>query len=99
MVPLLNLEEVKQLSNVEDVESFYMFVFKMLPCSKVRRTVGVKKGWVVLAAAGPRHHSALDPHSSGHNIQIHLCSSSWPHKHTLPHQQPLQATWGVISFM
>jgi len=35
MAALLHLNEVRQLANVQDVDSFYMFVFKMLPCDKV----------------------------------------------------------------
>lgn len=35
MAALLRLNEVRQLANVQDVDSFYMFVFKMLPCDKV----------------------------------------------------------------
>lgn len=35
MPTLLSLEDIQRLANVQDVSSFYMYVFKMLPCGKV----------------------------------------------------------------
>jgi hypothetical protein len=37
---LLAREDVQRLSDASDVSSFYMFIFKMLPCPKVRRSDG-----------------------------------------------------------
>jgi hypothetical protein len=34
---LLRLDELQRIVDVHDVSSFYMYVYKMLPCAKVSR--------------------------------------------------------------
>lgn len=36
---LLGLEEMQRLADVQDVSSFYMYVYKMLPCAKVSSSI------------------------------------------------------------
>jgi hypothetical protein len=34
-MPSLQLADIQRLANVDDVSSFYMYIYKMLPCPKV----------------------------------------------------------------